>query len=71
MFSEIEARREKAGVQQKELCARAGVHPTRYTARKNGRSGLSERSLKRLSEALDVIIGERRDALNDVMGGDQ
>ena len=65
MFSRIEERRSKAGISQKELCARAGLHPTRYTARKNGRSGLGERSLIRLGEALEALIYEKQERLRD------
>lgn len=59
MFPEIEARREKAGIDQIELCKRAGVHPTSYSARKSGRSGMNERTLKKLVVALDALVAEK------------
>lgn len=66
MFPQIEERRLIAGITQKELCIRAGVHPTRYNARKNGRSGLGERSLTRLRDALDELIKEKQQLLEAV-----
>lgn len=66
MFLEIETRRAAAGITQKELCARAGIHETTYTARKNGRRGVSEGTLKKLEEALDVLIAEKRAALDSI-----
>ncbi|WFS02190.1 helix-turn-helix domain-containing protein [Rhizobium tumorigenes] len=60
MFFEIEARRSAAGIEQKALCARAGVHQTTYTARKNGRRTMSERTLKRLDDALTSMIHEKK-----------
>lgn len=63
MFSEIETRREKAGIGQVELCKRAKVHPTTYTARKNGRTGMRETTLRRLDAALDALIAEKRASL--------
>lgn len=59
MFSEIETRRELAGIDQSELCKRAGVHPTTYTARKNGRTGMREATIARLAEALDALLEEK------------
>lgn len=59
MFPEIEERREKAGIDQVELCRRAKVHPTTYTARKNGRAGMRETTIARLETALDVLINEK------------
>lgn len=63
MFSDIEARREMAGIDQVELCKRAGVHPTTYTARKSGRSSMRETTLKRLEGALSDLIAEKRDQI--------
>lgn len=63
MFPEIEARRMAAGIRQKDLCARAGVHEMTYTARKNERRGVSERTLVKLQRALDEMIAEKRAAL--------
>ena len=66
MFPEIEARREKAGIDQAELCKRAKVHPTTYTARKNGRAGMREVTIARLAEALDALISEKMADLKEV-----
>lgn len=71
MFSDIEAKRARAGIPQKELCERAGVHPTRYTARKSGRSGLSERTLKKLEDALEELLRERGIIISDAPESDQ
>lgn len=60
MFSEIEARRLAAGIEQKALCSRAGIHQTTYTARKNGRRTTSEKTLKRLDDALTAMIIEKK-----------
>ncbi|MGR6465415.1 helix-turn-helix domain-containing protein [Rhizobium sp. PAMB 3182] len=68
MFEQIEFSRVQAGIDQKELCARARVHETTYTARKNGRSGMSERTLLKLKTALDALIDERRQALDKIGG---
>ncbi len=64
MFSDIEERRLLAGIDQRALCHRAGVHETTYTARKNGRRTLSERTINKLNEALEAMIAERREALD-------
>jgi transcriptional regulator with XRE-family HTH domain len=58
-FQELDAAREAAGIDQKALCAAAGVHVTTYTAIKNGRSGGTVRTVERLQRALDEIISER------------
>ncbi|MGV0912409.1 helix-turn-helix domain-containing protein [Martelella sp. FOR1707] len=63
MFSEIETKRAGAGISQADLCKRAGVHPTTYTARKAGRRTVSERTLRKLSGALDELIAERLEAM--------
>lgn len=59
MFEEIETRRAKAGIDQAELCRRAGIHPTSYTARKSGRRAMRETTLASLKQALDMLIRER------------
>lgn len=69
MFSDIDMRRDLAGIQQKALCKRAGIHPTRYSARKNGRSGMSETTLKKLQDALAEMIAERRSAMDGADAG--
>ncbi len=66
MFSDIETRRAAAGIDQKTLCERAGVHETTYTARKNGRRTLSERTIKKLDVALIELINEKRAVLDEI-----
>jgi len=63
MFPEIEQRRELAGIDQAELCKRAGVHPTTYSARKSGRRTMHENTLRRLDDALNSLIREKRDQI--------
>jgi transcriptional regulator with XRE-family HTH domain len=65
MFDLIEARRERAGISQLELCRRAGIHPTSYSSRKNGRSQMREESLAKLERAMSALIDEKRKALAD------
>ncbi|MGG7535329.1 helix-turn-helix domain-containing protein [Rhizobium sp. 12,4] len=67
MFSDIEARRAAAGIDQKALCHRAGVHQTTYTARKNGRRNVSETTLKKLDEALSALILEKKATIDDLV----
>lgn len=64
MFSEIEQAREAAGIKQRDLCERAGVHETTYTARKQGRRTVSERTINKLRDALTAMIRERREAID-------
>lgn len=66
MFSEIEKKRVAAGIDQKTLCARAGVHETTYTARKNGRRTISEKTLAKLDAALNSLIDEKGAALDEM-----
>jgi len=60
-FSTIEIRRETAGIEQKELCQRAGVHHQTYSKLKNrpGAQGATETTLKKLKTALDDLVAER------------
>lgn len=60
-FSEIETRRAKARIDQKELCQTAGVHATTYSRLKvrPGGFGASERTLKKLKAALDKLAPEK------------
>ena len=58
MFDEIEAKRAKWGIPQKRLCERAKVHPTRYTARKRGRTSMRDDTIRRLNIALDELVTE-------------
>lgn len=69
MFSEIEKKRAAAGIDQKTLCARAEVHETTYTARKSGRRTLSEKTLKKLDDALSALIEEKAAALEEMREG--
>lgn len=66
MFSQIEERRSRAGIEQRLLCQRAGVHETTYTARKNGRRTLSEKTINKLADALDALLAERGVVLTDL-----
>ncbi|MFN7010069.1 MAG: helix-turn-helix domain-containing protein [Allorhizobium sp.] len=68
MFSEIEERRRLAGIEQRALCQRAGVHDTTYSARKSGRRTLSERTINKLKLALEALIAEKREALATAEG---
>lgn len=68
MFPQIEAKRVAAGILQKDLCERANVHETTYTARKSNRRSLSETTLKKLELALDELIDERRAELEKFGG---
>jgi transcriptional regulator with XRE-family HTH domain len=70
MFAQIEAKRAAAGIEQKELCLRAKVHETTYTARKNDRRSVSERTLKKLETALDELISEKRAVLDEMDRGE-
>lgn len=60
-FTEIEKLRDKAGIAQADLCARAQIHPTTYSRQKlrPGRFGASERTITRLKTALDALIQEK------------
>lgn len=60
-FTEIEQRRAKAGIDQKALCAKAGVHEQTYSRLKNrpGTRGAGEATLRALSGALEQLIEER------------
>ncbi|MBX3580099.1 MAG: helix-turn-helix transcriptional regulator [Rhizobiaceae bacterium] len=62
MIDEIEARRAAAGVSQKVLCERAGVHPTTYSTLKTGRRAGNVSTVGKLSAALDALIAEREAA---------
>ncbi|WP_319519846.1 helix-turn-helix transcriptional regulator [uncultured Martelella sp.] len=68
MFSEIEKRRAAAGISQADLCQRAGVHPTTYTARKANRRTVSERTLQKLKTALDEMVSERLEVMRERTG---
>lgn len=60
-FSEIDRRRAEAGIEQKELAARAGLHPQTYSRlRRPSPRGATEATLKRLTRALDELMAERQ-----------
>jgi transcriptional regulator with XRE-family HTH domain len=59
MIDSIDRKRDKAGVTQKALCARAGVHETTYSALKAGRRGGNAATITKLAEALQTLIDER------------
>lgn len=69
MFSEIDDRRQLWGIGQAELCQRAGVHPTSYTARKNGRAEMRESTLAKLRAALDEMVTEKKAAIKTAEAG--
>lgn len=59
-FSEIDRRRAAAGIEQKTLARRAGLHPQSYSKlRRSTPRGPTEATLKRLTEALDALIAEK------------
>ena len=64
LFSDIEAKRAKAAIEQGALCRRAGVHFMTYSRLKNrpGKAGPTERTLRRLTDALDAMIEEKETA---------
>ena len=61
LFSDIEAKRAKAAIEQGALCRRAGVHFMTYSRLKNrpGKAGPTERTLRRLTDALDAMTSPR------------
>lgn len=54
-ITEIDERRARAGLLQKELCRRAGIDATTYSLLKKGRRGAYARTLEKLSAALDQV----------------
>lgn len=59
-IEEIDQARSALKVSQKALCARANVHPTTYTAIKNGRSTGTGATLSRLVESIEALRVERK-----------
>ena len=58
-FSEIETRRAAAGIEQAALAAKAGMHAQTYSKLKGKtKRGPTEATLKRLTEALQVLEQE-------------
>lgn len=59
-FVDIETRRAAAGIDQKLLCQRAGMHAQAYSKLKNrpGKKGATEETLRKLTDALDKLIAE-------------
>lgn len=62
-FSEIDARRERLGVSQRDLCGRADVNVSTYSRVKGADGELTPRILRKLALALDAIAAERGIAL--------
>lgn len=60
-FAEIEEKRARANIDQKELCRRAGVHEQTYSRLKNraGPRGASEATLSRLRQALEHLTDDQ------------
>jgi len=58
-FSDIDARRERLGVSQRDLCARADVNASTYSRVKSAGGDLTPRILRKLTGALDAIARER------------
>lgn len=58
-IDEIDRLRSALGVSQKALCDRANVHPTTYSAIKNGRSTGTGATLVRLTTVLQALRRER------------
>lgn len=59
-FSEIEKRRALAGIEQKVLAAKAGLHPQSYSKlKKPSKHGATENTLKKLSAALVDLEAEK------------
>lgn len=59
-FSEIEKRRAAAGIEQKALAAKAGLHPQSYSKlKKPTKHGATEGTLKKLSAALAELEAEK------------
>ncbi len=54
-ISEIEIRRAEARIDQKILCAHAGVNASTYSQLKKGRRGAYARTLEKLKSALDEL----------------
>lgn len=62
MLQAIEQKREDAKITQRDLCTAASIHPTTYSAIKNGRSGGHARTIQKLADALDALIEDRKEA---------
>ncbi|MFR0354110.1 helix-turn-helix domain-containing protein [Streptomyces sediminimaris] len=54
----LKRRRIEAGLNQGELAAAAGIHPSHMSWLERGMRGASPRVLKRLAEALDCEIAD-------------
>lgn len=64
-FSDIEASREARGIEQKALAERAGLKPQSYSKlKKPSPRGPSEKTLQKLTAALNSIIAEQEEAAN-------
>lgn len=60
-FTDIDSRREAAGITQYALCQRADVHPTTYHRLLKDQTGErgTMRTLNKLEHALDQLIREK------------
>ena len=54
-FDEIDSKREKLGISQKELCAAAGVTPQAYSKWRQNPGSITERTIAKLNGALDRL----------------
>lgn len=54
----LQRRRIEAGLNQRELADRAGIHRSHMSWLERGKRGASPRVLKRLAEALDCTVAD-------------
>lgn len=59
LFSDIDEKRERAGISQKDLCDRAQISPATYWKWRAGKDGITGRNLEKLTEALNALIAEK------------
>lgn len=60
-FEEIDTRRARLGITQRDLCAKADVNASTYSRCKESGHQPTRRILKKLSAALDALMLEKRD----------
>lgn len=60
-FADIDKSRQAAGIQQKELCLRAGVNQSTYSQLKRGRRGRGGYvgTLNKLASAVEQLVKEK------------
>lgn len=58
-FATIDAQRERQGISQKDLCARANVNPTTYSQIKRAKRYGNARTYQKLRAALDELLAEK------------